>query len=508
MPTIPARNLPARHGYIKVLASGVLLSLLAGCAVGPAIEPIAPAVPADWSSWHGGSETLLKPQLRRVTAAATAGRWWESFNDPVLNDLQARALAANQDLQVAALRFAQSRVQRQMVAAQRGVQLGGSGGVSRQRQSKHGGSARTIGAIVSTNQDAVLSALSAPHNLFQAGFDASWELDLWGRVSRSIEAADASIRAAAAYFDDIRLALLAEVARNYFELRGVQQQQRLIQADLVAAEEMLELTRAHAADGLVSDLDVLRQSAQLAELRARWPLLLAQEAETINRLSGLLGAQPGALQASLQPVNPKQLLELPDLSLGLPAKVAQRRPDIRQAEARLQVATAGIGIAVADLYPRIILGARFGFESTDGAKFGEWGSRQWAVGSDFSVPLFDRGRRHSTIVLRTLEQQEAAVAYQQTVLHAWHEIDTALSAYAAEQQRYRDLLEQVQHSRAAHELARHYYRNGATSFLDALSAQRTLLRAEQELNDSHSRLAVLLIAIHKTLGGDIDWEHS
>jgi NodT family efflux transporter outer membrane factor (OMF) lipoprotein len=225
------------------------------------------------------------------------------------------------------------------------------------------------------------------------------------------------------------------------------------------------------------------------------------EAQTINRLSLLLGERPGALQATLAASSGLAHQALPDLSLGLPSELARRRPDIREAEARLHAATASIGVAMADLYPRITLGASFGLESTGAGDFASWGSRRWSIGPSLDLPIFDMGRRRSVVVLRQLQQQEAAIAFQKTVLEAWHEVDTALNDYTGQRQRNQQLAERERESRDADELARVRYENGLTSFLDVLDAQRSLLAARQELADSTSLLAIRLVAVFKALGG-------
>lgn len=486
------------HRLLHALPAFAAL-MLAGCAVGPDFKAPTAEAPADFSAWHGGSPELLDPQLRQSTASAPIG--WSIFADPVLDALQAKALAANHDLQTAALRFAQSRTQRQAAEAQRGPQLNASAAATRQRQSEFGSGTRLIDALNPANREELIGVLSEPHNLYQAGFDAAWELDLWGRVRRSIEAADANHAASQVTLAQVQLSVQSELARNYFELRTAQRQLRIARADIAAAEETLELVKARADGGLTTDLDVTRQRAQTAELRARLPQWLAQEAQAVNQITLLVGERPGALQAQLIERADAPASALPDLSPGLPSEAVLRRPDIQRAQAQLHAATASIGVAVADLYPRITLGASFGFESVGSRSFGEWGSRQWSVGPSLQLPVFDGGRRRSTVTLRELQQQEAAVAWQQTVLKAWHEIDDALSAYAADRQRHLQLVEKERHSRDAWELARVRYDNGLTDFLVQLDAQRTLLQAQRDQVASSGRLALDLVMLTKALGG-------
>ena len=480
--------------------AGLAALMLAGCAVGPDFKPEVPASPPSFSAWHGGSPELIAPQEReRTSMAPPAG--WTMFGDPVLDALEARALAASPDLQTAALRFAQSRTQLLVVQSQRVPQVNASAGARRARQSEDGDPTRLIGALNPANREQLIQTLSEPHDLFQAGFDASWEIDVWGRVRRSIEAADANVAASRALLAQVQLSVQAELARHYFELRAVQRQIRIARADIAAAEETLELVRARADGGLTTDLDVTRQKAQTADLRARVPQLLVQEAVAANQITLLVGERPGALQAQLAAPTDTTERPLPDLSLGLPSELALRRPDIQLAQAQLHAATANIGVAVAELYPRITLGANFGFESVEASTFGEWGSRQWFVGPSLQIPVFDGGRRRATVTLREQQQQEAAVAYQQTVLKAWHEIDDALSVYSAERLRNVQLAVRERSSRDALELARVRYDHGLTDFLVQLDAQRTWLQAQREYTESTSRLALGLVAVSKALGG-------
>lgn len=482
----------------NVLALAVC-ALLAGCAVGPDFQPPANQAPADFSTWHGGAPELLAGGATAGGIAASPINW-QSFADPMLERLQAKALQANPDLQTAALRFAQSRAQGKAVRSQGMPQLNASGSALRVRESEDGDFARVIGAINPGAKDEVIKVLSDPHDMFQLGFDASWELDLWGRVRRSIEASDADEAATSALFAQVQLSVQAEVARRYFELRSAQQQIRIARADIQAGEETRALVQARTAGGLTTGLDLSRQDAQLADVRARLPQLLSQEAQAINQLTLLAGERPGALAAELAPLPSTQAINLPDLSLGLPSEVALRRPDIQRAQAQLHAATASIGVAVADLYPRITIGASFGFQSVDASTFGEWGSREWSIGPSLQLPIFDGGRRRATVTLRKLQEQEAAVAYQQTVLKAWHEIDDALSSYTAERQRNAQLAAMEVASRDAWELARVRYEHGMTDFLVALDAQRTLLQAQRAHADSNARLALGLVAVTKALG--------
>ncbi len=478
------------------LAPLVIALTLAGCAaVGPSYQAPKAEAPADWTSWRSADASLRIPA---EAAAALPQKWWTAFGDATLNALEQRAIDSSPDLRTAALRFAQSRSQRATVAAQRGPEINASDSASRQRQSENGASTRMIGVLGADSSLAEL--LAKPFTLYQAGFDASWELDLWGRVRRSVEAADADVAQQAALFDLARLSLASEMARNYFELRTAQRQSRLMREDIAALEDRAGLLQARVEGGVLDHTNLQRQRAELAALKAQLPPLLAQEAANANQIALLLGERPGVLQSELAPRDADAAAALPDLALGLPSEVARQRPDIRAAEARLHSATAGIGAAKANLYPSIRLGAKFGFESYLSGEFSDWGSRAWSIGPSISLPIFDHGRRKATVQLRELQQQEAAINYQQTVLKAWQEIDDALSTYTAERQQASELQSRSAAASDAYQLALARFDGGITDFTVVLDAQRSYLQARRDLTASEGRLSTRYVSVNKAVG--------
>ena len=479
------------------------LTLLAACAVGPRFQPPHPDVP---TQWDGGALEPTAALPSRIAAEALDAQWWQSFADPLLSELVATARTANPDLEMATLRVAQSRRQREAVLGGRLPSVTASASYQRQRQSEHGTSTRLIDAIGApgADRDAIIEVLSEPFDVYQAGFDAAWELDLWGRVRRSIESATASLAASTEDLHDAQLSVTAETARTYFDLRGVQDQLRIAREEIASNEDSLTLVEYRAAGGIVSELDVITRRAQLADARARIPQLEQRERQLTNALALLLGQAPGSLADKLAT---RTTVQPPArVAVGMPSEIARRRPDIRRAEARLHAATAEIGVAVADLYPRISLTGGFLSQSLDASDFTDWGSRQWSVGPSLQLPLFDGGRRRAVIELRELQQQEAAVNYQRTVLRAWHEIDAMLSAYAAEQRRHQELAIAVSASKDAFDIAQLRYERGLTSNLVALDAQRTWLQAQRAYSDSSTTIATQLVALYKSLGGG--WEES
>lgn len=484
----------------RTLISLLCLSLSA-CAVGPDFHAPPVHAPAAYGDWHGGA-----PALRDTGLAAGSAQSFARIDDPALARLQARALQASFDVRTAALRFAQSRVARNVAASGIGPQVSAHAGAARQRQSESGAGTRMVDAINPANRDALIDKLSDPFALYQAGLDAGWELDLWGRVRRSVQAADAGMAEASSMLREVQLAVQVEVARNYYELRAAQRQQALLQSELATLRDMAALTAARQRGGLATALEVEQQQAALAELEGRLPAQLEAEAGAFNRLTMLLAQPPGALQAQLAPAPQAGgaaddgAADSPDLALGVPGEVMRHRPDIQAAEARLQAATARIGIAMADLYPRVTLGLSLGFESLAAGSFGDWGSRQWSLGPSLQLPLFDNGRRRATVELRELEQQEAAIAFQKTVLKAWHEMDDALSAYAAERQRRQALAAREASARSTLELAATRARHGLGDELPMLQARRALLAVQRERSASDAALAVRLLGICKASG--------
>lgn len=474
-----------RHRMIWIVVTSVLLS---ACAVGPDFEAPQPSLPQQWRD-------------AAVTNDAVEQQWWKQFNDATLDDLVERALANNADVQIAMLRVAQSRILRNVESSSRWPTVTASGAYSRERTSENGTATRMIDLIAPEgNRDGIVSLLSEPFSVYQGGFDVGWELDLWGRVRRSMEAADANLRMSEEDLHDARLSLISEVVRGYMDLRGVQEQLRIATDDAAASADLVELTEYRVKGGIVDELDLATQRARLADSRSNIPQLKQQEAQLLSSLAVLLDQQPGSLDTQLAAAPPT--FTLPStVGAGVPSEVARRRPDIQRAEAQLHAATAEIGVAVADLYPRFTLTGSFVQQSLHPSDFTEWGSRQWSVGPSISLPIFDGGRRRAAVELRKLDQQQAAVSYQQTVLRAWHEIETALSGYSAEQERNRELSTALTASREAYDIARIRYNHGMINYLAELDARRTLLQTERAYSESNIQLGTQLVAVYKALGG-------
>ncbi|AZD58158.1 Efflux transport system, outer membrane factor (OMF) lipoprotein [Pseudomonas chlororaphis subsp. aurantiaca] len=460
-----------------------LLSL-AACSVGPDFQrPEGPRVEA-WA-------TPQKAAPSQVVSSPLDERWWEVFNDPQLSALSRRVLTDNLDLQLATSRLQQSRAARQVVTAERYPTSSASGGYARKRNSGEG-----------LNDPSGQAGKSA-FNLWDAGFSASWELDFWGRVRRETEAADATLEVAENDRRGVLLSVLAETAQDYIQLRGVQSTRAVTEQNLDVARHSLKLSQLRLADGVATDLDVAEAAAQVATIESQLPALQQRQAQLINALSLLMGEPPQALHAELAadapvPQTPTQV------AIGLPSQLAERRPDIRQAEARLHAATASIGVAKGDFYPRITLSGNFGSQAMQLSDFGSWGSRQFGIGPQFSLPLFDGGRLRGMLHLREAQQQEAAVAYQQTVLRAWHEIDDQLTRYNSSQLRRDSLAEAVRQNQIALRTAQQQYVEGVVDFVNVLTVQGALLATQEQLVESSTGVSLAMVGLYKALGGG--WE--
>ncbi|MGN8345371.1 efflux transporter outer membrane subunit [Pseudomonas sp. SMV71] len=475
----------SRWGHWPLKSVTVLLmAALSACTVGPDYQRPETQRIAQWP-------TPARAAASQLVSADMNERWWEVFNDPTLSALTRRAVADNLDLKLAGSRLQQSRAARQVVTSAQYPSGSATGSYARRRNSGEG------------LNDPSGNAGDAPFNLWDAGFSAAWELDVWGRVRRETEAADAHLQVAQNERRAALLAVLAETAQDYLQLRGVQSTRAVTEQNLDVARHSLKLTQLRLADGVATDLDVAEAAAQVAAIEARLPALLQRQSQLINALSLLIGQPPQALQAQLSndapvPQAPRQV------AIGLPSQLAERRPDIRQAEARLHAATANIGVAEGDFYPRITLSGNIGSQAMQLSDFGSWGSRAFGIGPQFSLPLFDGGRLRGMLHLRQAQQQEAAVAYQQTVLKAWHEIDDQLNAYNTSQLRRDSLAEAVRQNQIALRTAQQQYVEGVVDFVNVLTVQSALLATQEQLVESSTGVSLAMVALYKALGGG--WE--
>jgi NodT family efflux transporter outer membrane factor (OMF) lipoprotein len=493
----------SRIGAIALLALGV-----SGCTMGPDFKGATWSSPGSW--FDGRKEVAATPHSVPVVAPINVA-WWDLFNDPELSKLEQRVAGENLDVKAAAIRFDESRAQLGIVRGGLFPTLNANASYTRQLASNNGvfavfpsaaGGSGANGAS-GNSTGAIDGAGLKPFDLYQGGFDASWEIDLWGQVRRSVESSSAASDAALEDQRSVLMTSLAEVARDYVHLRGLQAQLQIARDNARTAQQSLDLTHERAVGGVTTDLDVANASAQLRTTLAQIPALQQEEAQTINALSLLLGAPPNALRDELTTTKPVPPVP-PRVPVGLPSELARRRPDIREAEAKLHAATADIGVAQANFYPQLTLTGSFGLQSLTLQHAFDLASKQYAFGPGLTIPIFQGGQLHSTLVLRKAQQQEAAVNYQKVVLQAWHDVDNALTAYRTEQDRRDQLVQAVADNKRAVALAQSRYQQGVADFLQVLDSERSLLATQDQLAISTTTVSSNLVALYKALGGG--WE--
>lgn len=495
----------------------LLATLLAGCTVGPRYVPPKPALPAHWNGGVGGEATGSEPGATPAQGTALPGetlpplselreqpaqltRWWSGFQDATLDALMTRALTANLDLRVAVVRTGEAMVQRDINLAGRWPSLSANASYDYERLSE----STPQGALIGSAGKIAIPGVGRldipnPFNQYQLGLAASWEPDLFGRLRRTAEASNATLQVSLEDQHAVQVSLLAQVAQSYLQLRSAQARAAIARQDLANAQDLLQLTRQRYMAGLATELDVRNAAAEASQTQATLPQLQLVATQTMHQLAVLLGAEPEALRTQLQA--PATIPPVPTIvPIGLPAELARRRPDIRQAEASLHAATAQIGLAIADLYPRLTLSANGGFQSETLASLLRWSSLFGSVGPALEIPLFDRGRWKS-VRLYDLRAREAALRYQSTVLQALRETEDAAAAYQEDQRQRQWLTDTVAQNRVALALARQRYQSGLTDFIEVLDVQRTLQQTEQALVVSTAAVSLDLVGLYRALGG-------
>jgi len=464
-------------GCVGVLA-------LAGCVtVGPRFHRPQVAAPPAWTP--APAPAALAPEQE-----AELAHWWTNFRDPLLNSLVDRAVKSNLDLQEAEARLRQARASRGVAAAAFWPSVNATASAQHSRSTTH---PKPATGPSSKSQD-----------LFQAGLDAAWELDLFGGVRRSVEAADASVEAAAEDRRGVLVTLLSEVALNYLDLRGFQQQIVIAKNNLIAQQRNAELTRKRQRGGFVGSLDVANADAQVATTASTIPPLEAAARQAIYSLSVLLARAPSDLVAELSPPGDIPAPAVPEVPLGLPSDLLRRRPDIRRAEAQLHAATANVGVAMADLFPTFNLNATDTFQSLKVADLARTTTRTWTAGPTAAWELFAGGRITSNIRVQKALRDQALLTYRKAVLTALQDVENALVAYAKEREHRKALTDAVAANRKALEVATQLYTQGQTDFLNVIVAQGSLFAAENALVVSTLNISTNLVALYKALGGG--WE--
>ena len=483
MSEVAVMNSNERRYSVMILVVGVGLAVLmvSGCMVGPNYHTPQPHVPA---AWTGVTEASTDRTSITTSQTADLVQWWQQFNDPTLTMLVEGALKVNLDLQLAEARLRQAR-------ATRGVAIGGllpTFTVSGTYQRFH-----TAGVATGDHSQ----------NLYKAGLDAVWELDVFGGYRRNIESTNANIEATIEGIRDVQVSLIAEVALNYIELRGYQQEIVIAQNNLKAQQHTAEITHRLLNVGFANALDAANADANVATTESQIPVFEASAQQSIYALSVLLARPPGDLLEQLSPT-----ASLPDVPAqvptGLPSELVRRRPDIRQAEAQLHASTAQIGVAVANLFPKFSLTGTLSWQSNLLRAWWTEASRSFGIGPSVSWPIFQGGAIVSNIHVQEALRDQTFITYQKTVLAALQEVENALIAFDKEQQHYKSLNNAVVSNRKAVDLSLQLYTAGQNDFLNVLNAQRSLYASEDAWVQSELRIATDLIALYKALGGG--WE--
>jgi NodT family efflux transporter outer membrane factor (OMF) lipoprotein len=449
-------------------------TVLAGCAaVGPDYSPPEVAAPSAWTR----AEDPRFDQLHREDLA----RWWEKLNDPLLSQLVHESLVANRSLRLAQARLREARARRLLAGAELFPTVSGSAAVSRAKTSAQVASGRTT-------------------ELYSAGFDASWEPDIFGGVRRGIEAAQWDLEASEMRLYDTQVSLVAEVALNYVQVRSFQSLLGIARANLDSQAETFQITDWRAQAGLVGALDVEQARANLERTRSQIPALEASLAQAEHRLAVLLACEPRAVRARLASGGPVPAADV-HIAVGIPAETLRQRPDVRAAERSLAAQTARIGAAEAARYPGLRLAGSIGLEAFSLGALGASGAAAHSLAATIAMTIFDADRLRQQVEIQSAIAEEALANYQATVLTALEDVENALVSLANNVQRATILARAAEAARNAELLARQRYESGLIDFLTVLDTQRTLLALEDALAVTRAEGTSALVQLYKALGG-------
>ena len=450
--------------------------ILTGCAtVGPDYVPPDTSVSATWHTQFKGGLTAEEMDPQALAA------WWATLNDPELSSLIDRAVLGNLDLKKALARVREARARRGMAKADLFPTLDATGSATWSRTSKDTGTGKT-------------------NDLYAASFDAGWELDIFGGVRRSVEAAGADLQATQEDLRNVLVSLLAEVALNYIDVRTSQVLIAVAEANLEAQSETYQLTQWRYEAGLSDELAVQQARYNLENTRSLIPAFRTRLEEAMNRIAVLLGEQPGKVHPELEKREPIPVTPL-NVAVGVPADLLRRRPDVRQAERQLAAQTARIGVATADLYPKFTLSGSIGLEAFSLSNLSSSGAWSLSGGPRITWAIFKGGAIRQNIEVQSALQEQALIQYEATILSALEEVENALVAYAEVQQRRQSLSEATQAAQKAVDLAQHRYQAGLTDFNNVLDAQRSLLSFQEQLAQSEGTVTSNLVRLYKALGG-------
>jgi multidrug efflux system outer membrane protein len=472
-----------------MIAAALLIVTVVGCMVGPNYKPPAMKLPTHWD----GNDQQIK-QAENQEQKTDIATWWQSFDDPLLNQIVAQALSSNLDEKIAVSRIREERAY--LVISRAGLypSVGTYGSYTRQRYSANS----PFGFFP--------QVLPRDENIYQTGFDASWEVDVFGGIRRGVEASKAELAASIENARDVRVTLLAEAARDYVAVRALERRLQIAKANLRDQTDSLKLAQARFEQGFAPELDVFQARSLLETTQAQVPEFESELAQSVHRLGVLLGREPDALQAQLSDMAPIPGIADPDaiavqIPAGLPSDLLRRRPDIRAAEREIAATTARVGVATADLFPKFNIVGTAGLESISPGDFFFGTSRMWQVGPSMTWPIFEGGRIRANIEVRNAQEEQALLVYRKTVLNALAEVEDALVAYAKEHTRHQALAASAEDFKRSQLLALDRYEEGYDTYLDVLEAQRSLYAAQDSVAQSDQLIIDDLIAIYKALGG-------
>jgi NodT family efflux transporter outer membrane factor (OMF) lipoprotein len=462
--------------FIKGMILPVIL-LLTGCAmVGPDYKGVDQKTPAAWHTELQGG--LVAGRMDPEALAL----WWKTLHDPELQSLEQRAVEGNKDLQAAKARVLEARARRGISSAGLFPSLNASASAVNKRTSLNNG------------------GTGVENTIYKAGFDAGWELDLFGGLRRSEEAAEADLQASREDLHDVLVTLTAEVALNYVEVRTYQARLTASEINLKAQQESYDLNLSSYHAGLINQFAVEQAAYGLEQTRSQIPSLQTGLEAAKNRLAVLLGVAPGSIHKELE--KKKAIPAIPvRMTVGIPAQMLRLRPDVRRAERNLAAQTARIGVATADLYPKFTLSGTIGLESIPSSELFKSESRAWNYGPGISWNIFDAGAVRRNIEVQNARQKQALIAYESTVLKAQEEVENALTAYSKEQVRLQSLARATAAANRAYFLARDQYKAGLVDFTTVLDSQRSLQSLEDELAVSQGTVTSNMIRLYKALGG-------
>jgi outer membrane protein, multidrug efflux system len=461
-----------------------VLGLLAGCrAVGPDYVAPKPSLPESFAEAGRTSEQVSE-------APFIDDAWWKNFEDGTLDTLVAQALKSAPDLAEAQARVREARALQGIAGAGRYPTADATGEYTRNLGSENVPTGVPPGGL----------GPGVHSNLWQAGFDASWEIDIFGGIRRSIEAADANFQAVAADRADVTLTLLAEVARAYIELRGAQRRIEVARKNLAIERDLLALTQSLLSAGLAPRQDALRAEAQVRDIQAAIPEFETDARAAVYRIAALINRPFADVSAELSEPRPIPQLAA-QVPVGLPSDLLKRRPDVRAAERRIAAANARIGIARADLYPHFSLTGTAGLESLSFSSFGNVSSGYYQIGPGITWRIFDAGKIRFQAQAESARTAAATAAYERSVLDAFRDVETALVAYGNTKVRRDELAAESDADTQATDIATLLYKRGVESFLPVLDAERSLYAAEDALAQSERDSDLALIALYKSLGG-------